>query len=358
MASIVSLDFRSRLTRGRILSALYPLIFLHVLFFSASACIAHRDCAEGDPTCSNSGTFALLSVLPKSAFLVGTNQGQIASSSDGGSTWKVTQLSDLSFFVQGFGKGPGYVVAFGTDGSATGAFYVSWNLETWEGPFVLAGVSSLTQGGGDGVTVYAQEPGSSNYYRLDPDGGFSNIAALGSGNGGIQMFQFVSGTWFAGDTPPDSTMFFGSDPTSLIGASTPPTDTISDLIFLNGNYLGVGPIDTFVTAGGSLDTWSPLGFVTILTGICENGFIGVASGPAGQIYTTLDAQSFNETSGNGIDTGLGVNLSDVACFGDSFVVIPVTSGNWVFSQNSGITWTTISNPVGSGTPLSIGHFSL
>ncbi|MBI39939.1 MAG: hypothetical protein CMF59_10085 [Leptospiraceae bacterium] len=339
-------------------ASILALTFYSSVAFLTSGCIAERGCGEGDPECSTSGTFALLSVIPRPAFLVGTNQGQIAKSTDGGQAWNVTLLSDPAFFVHGFGKGNGHIIAFGSDGGGTGAFYVTRNLDSWDGPFLLSGVSALTLGGGDGTSVYAQESGSSNFYRLDPDGGFSNIGSLGSGNGGVQMFQFTAGLWFVGDTPPDSTIYFGSDPTTLSVPSLAPTDQIVDLLLLNGNYLGVGTVDAFATSGGSLDTWNPLSYGTILTGICTNGNIGIASGPAGLVYTTSNGQTFNELSGSGINTGLGTNLEDIACSGESFVVIPLTSGDWAYSGDSGLTWNIITNPVGAGTPLTIDHLSL
>ncbi|MCB1304396.1 MAG: hypothetical protein KDK37_08965 [Leptospiraceae bacterium] len=322
------------------------------LLSALPGCFAQLPCASGDPSCDARGILALLGKSSYNSFVVGTSDGQIAYSTDEGQSWNLASLGASNYNVSGFAVAQGTVFAFGDDSGGNGFYFTSTDLQTWLGPITVSG-NPLSFGSSDGSSVFVLSAATSNYFQLTYDAGPIPLGVIDTSTGGINLFKFYDGHWFVGDTPPaDPPLRYGTGLSSLAPPSGGVTDPVNDVVKIGTNYLLTGApggaVDAFVSVG-SLDSWMTISPGASFTAICGNGRIALAASTAGNVYSTTDAQSL----GSSTNTGLVAPLTDIACYGETFIVIPNATGNWALSSTAGASWNLITNPVGTGTPRAI-----
>lgn len=333
--------------------ALAVLSLLIALIFGTQC--ARIPCPSGDPDCSVAGLAALASIVNRSVYIVGTNDGQLAFSQDDGQSWSIVNLGNINFVGYGAGEASGVYFVFGDNGGGSGSFYTSTDLLQWSGPFNLAGTGPLTFGDTDGLSMYAIEGGTSKLFQLHGDGTNTNVTTYGGTPAGITLFEYYDNLWFLGDTSPDPVLSYGVAPLALGSPSvSTPTDQVSGIVRIANNYfaIGSGAVEAFVTNSGSLDDWTPYAPGFFVNAICDNGQIAWAAGTLGMAYPVTDGQTY----GSGINTGTANDLSDVACGGSTFIFIPTVSADWPISRDSGASWQLIPNPMPVTIPQFIQRF--
>lgn len=323
-----------------------------ILSLGLSQCSIQLPCASGDPTCSPEGLLALFGDNRPAAFVVGTNQGQIAYSSNPGDGWRVISLGS-NYLITSLALVDGRVFALGDDGSGNGFFFSSSDLEQWDGPTIISG-EPIIHADSDGSQIYAVGT-SSSFYRILVDGSFNNLGNADTTPGNITMLEYQDGVWFLSDSsgPPDP--FFTLSPSPLpfsVPSISAPTDPTTDLLRVGSEWMAVGTVQTFVTNAGSLDDWSVYNSGTTEIAICGDGIYGAAATDTGDVKITVNGQ----TLGAPQSTGVGANPPDIGCNSFFIVILPAAATDWKYSADGGLSWPTIPNPVGSGIPQVIEYF--
>lgn len=331
------------------------LLLCAVLIASAGLghCSIQLPCAPGDPSCSLEGVLALVPSNRPAAFLVGTDEAQVAHSADSGRSWEVALIGPSSYVVNGLAQAGERIFAFGDDGAGNGFFVSSRDLTNWSVPVIVSG-DPLIHGDSDGTTLYVVSSNSS-LYRIAENGSYNNLGDINTTAGGVTMLEFENGFWFAADDSggPDPFFLFGTDPAAFsIPSVSSPTDPTTDIAHVNGQYMAVGTVQTFVTNSGSLDNWQVYNSGTVETSICDDGTFAFAATTAGEVKITVDGQ----TLGAPQSSGLGANPTDIGCNPFVIIMLPGASGNWAYSENGGLNWSPITNPVGTGSPKVIEYF--
>ena len=337
----------------KLTSAFLRLAFLFALIINSSHCIK-LPCAAGDPSCDAKGIIALIGVGRPSVFLAGSNQGQVAYSSDSGRTWSVITVGPSTQVINGFAALGDLIFAFGDTSGGDGFFYTSSDLENWTGPVLISG-SIINHGDGDGSHVYLVASADASLFQVQSDGGYNNIGNINSANGAITMLKHLNGQWFAGDSSGGIEPFlsYGTNPASLLTPSNAPTNQAIDIAFINGEYMAMtsGATAAFITNAGSLDNWSAYNPGSTFTSICGDGTYGMAGTSIGEVRISVDGQ----TVGAPFSTGLA-SVHDIACGPFSIVVIPSSTASWAHSEDGGLTWIPVANPFPSGQPNVIEYY--